>query len=209
MDAKTPRKKFPGQTDKTPFDLDQVKALASAIRSEVFWAFNKSEPLSAADVAAALGKSAQTVHYHVNELVKVGLLLAVETRKRRARTETLYVHASMSFRGQGPKAPAHYREFIQKGFAAITRGMVRENRALHKVFDTGDDSFAAFHVYNRVTFRTTPEKAIQLKKRLIEVIDGAMENDETPDGIRINVSAYMSPTQAESRNWVRKKGRRK
>jgi predicted ArsR family transcriptional regulator len=200
---------YPGQSKRAVFTLDQVKALTSAIRSEVFWAFNPNEPLSAAEVASALAKSAQTVHYHVHELVGAGLLIGVETRKKRARTETLYVHSSLDFVGQGPKAPKEYREHIRDGFAAITRAMVREEEALHRVFDADDASIAQFSAYRRASVRLSPERAAYFKQRLYEVLTEMEAQAEDPQGIRVNAAVFMKPTQAESRQWLeRLKGRK-
>ncbi|RYG27760.1 ArsR family transcriptional regulator, partial [bacterium] len=81
---------FPGQVERVDFTFEQVECLTSPVRSAVFWAFTSHTPQSVADVAKGLGKSAQTVHYHVNGLLEVGLLVAVDTRQRGARTETLY-----------------------------------------------------------------------------------------------------------------------
>ncbi len=193
--------RFPGQSDRSIFTLEQAEALTSAIRSEVFWAFDAFEPHSAADVASALGKSAQTVHYHVHELVDVGLLIGVETRKRRARTETLYVHGSLNFLGQGPKASAEYRACVRKGFTAITRAMAREEEALQDVYDVPDDSISAFSAYRRESFRLSPEQAAWLKSRLSEVLAEALNLEPSEDGTRVNVAIYMKPTQGESRRW--------
>lgn len=196
------KKSFPGQTPKSVFTLEQAKSLSSAIRSEVFWSFNKTEPLAVAEVASALGKSAQTVHYHTNELVRAGLLLAVDTRRRRARTEALYVHSSMNFVGQGPKAPKEFREYALKSFAAITRAMVREEAALQRVYDLGDDKIAPFSAYRRASIRLSPEDAVKLRERLYAVLDEAYGLEQSGTGIRVNFSVFMKPTQAESKLWA-------
>ncbi|HLO99686.1 MAG TPA: helix-turn-helix domain-containing protein, partial [Fimbriimonas sp.] len=87
---------FPGQVERIDLTIEQVRVLSSEIRNEVFYSYQKREPRSVAEVANGLGKSAQTVHYHTNELADAGLLIAVEERKVRSRTEKLYVHAALS-----------------------------------------------------------------------------------------------------------------
>src|SRR5687767_4085828 len=116
----------PGQVLTANFSLVQVRALSSVARSEVFWAFSPTEPRSANDVAAALRRTPPTVRYHVNELIKADMLLAVETRRRRSRTEEAYVHRIV--RGYTPAPPydKEYLEEMHRGLAAIFRHAERE-----------------------------------------------------------------------------------
>lgn len=200
---KRSREKFPGQVERALFSLEQVKTLASSIRTEVFWSFDEFEPMSAADVGAAMGKSAQTIHYHVHELVKVGLLIAVGTRKRRARTETLYVHSARSFFAEGPNASAEYRGYIRKSFTSITRQMDREQAGMHDVLNF-DPSIKDFHGYLRASLRLTPEAAQTLKSRLHAVLQSAHELEVEGEGHRVVASIYLSPTLAESRLWLKR-----
>ena len=116
-------KRWPGQIERGILDLAQVRALASPARAEVYYAFSAEEPLSTNEVAVSLRRAAPTVRYHVNELMKAGLLLDVESRKRHARTESAYVHAMVyAFTARPPYEP-EYLEEIHKGFEAILRTM--------------------------------------------------------------------------------------
>ena len=194
------RKDFPGQVERAEFDLAQVESLASPVRGEVFWAFTEAHPLSVAEVAAGLGKSAQTVHYHVNELVRIGLLIAVDTRRQGARTEKLFVHAAKVFVSQGALAPREYRDHAMRGFQAITRTMARENEALHRAIDV-DPTIADLGLYWRETVRLSPERAAELKKKLRAAVSEALQYETGEDGTRVTVSVYMAPTIQESRRW--------
>lgn len=194
------RKGFPGQVDRAEFDLAQVESLASPVRGEVFWSFAKEHPLSVAEVAAGIGKSAQTVHYHVNELVRIGLLIVVDTRRQGARTEKLFVHAAKIFVSQGARAPREYRDHAVRGFQAITRTMGRENEALHRAVDV-DPSIMDFGLYWRETVRLTPERAVELKQKLRAAISEALQYEAGEDGTRVTLSVYMAPTIQESRRW--------
>lgn len=194
------RKEFPGQVERAEFDLAQVESLASPVRGEVFWAFAKEHPMSVAEVAAGLGKSAQTVHYHVNELVRIGLLIAVDTRRQGARTEKLFVHSAKVFVSRGASAPREYRDHALRGFQAITRTMAREQEAIQRAIDV-DPSIAAFGLYWRETVRLTPERARELTKKLRATISEALEYDAGEEGTRVTVSVYMAPTIQESRRW--------
>lgn len=194
------RREFEGQQERAHFDLAQVESLASPVRGEVFWSFNADHPASVAEVAAGLGKSAQTVHYHVNELVRIGLLMAVGTRRQGARTEKLFVHSARVFVSRGATAPREYRNHALRGFQAITRTMAREQEAIQRVIDV-DPSIAAFGLYWRETVRLTPEKAREINRRMRQVIDEIALEDVGEEGTRVTVSYYMAPTLPESRAW--------
>lgn len=188
---------FPGQVEKIVFDLDQVESLASPIRNEVFWAFAAEEPASVSEVAHGLDKSPQTVHYHVAELVRVGLLLAVDERKRRSRTEKLYVRAAVSVFSQGRTSSKEYRRHALRGFAATTRTMVRETEKVQQAMDE-DPSILDINFYRRITVRVAPEKAKELKERLSELLAEVQALDGE-EGSQVHFAIYMRPTIRESR----------
>lgn len=188
---------WPGQVEQINMDLAQVTAIASVARSEVFRAFNAREPLSAAEIAAAIGKSAQTVRYHINELLKVGLIIAVETRKRRSRIEEAYVHKALESYSIRPPYPPGYAEQLIRGFQAILRNMGRERSALIRLHEV-DPELRDFGAYRYSTVRMTQETAASTKARLLETLAEIAQIDE-PDGQRVNVSIYMSTTLGASR----------
>ena len=82
-----------------------------------------------AEVARDIGKSAQGLHYHVNQLVDVGLLIAAGERKRHARIEALYVWSSANilYESGGSKP---YREQYVRAFSAVARARAVWNRAM-------------------------------------------------------------------------------
>lgn len=178
-------------------DLAQVTAIASVARSEVFRAFNAREPLSAAEIAAAIGKSAQTVRYHINELLKVDLIIAVETRKRRSRIEEAYVHKALESYSIRPPYPPGYAEQLIRGFQAILRNMGRERSAMIRLHEV-DPELRDFGAYRYSTVRMTQQTAAKTKARLLATLAEIAQIDE-PDGQRVNVSVYMSTTLGASR----------
>jgi DNA-binding transcriptional ArsR family regulator len=193
---------FPGQAIRQEFTLEQVKVLASVARSEVFWTFSPSEPRSAGEIAREIGKSAPSVHYHVQELTECGLLIAVGTRKRRSRVEALYVHAAANFLSQGTKAPKEYRENSHRAFAAMTRGLAVENAALHKAVDV-DAGIGDYYILHRRGLRMTHDEAIELRRRLAEVLREFKSSEDPDADIRVNLFACLSPTSATSKAWIK------
>lgn len=197
--------KFPGQVPILYFDLPQLEALASPIRSEVFWSFSWEEPRSAADIARALGKSAQTVHYHVNGLLAVGLLLEVDRRRRGARFEKLYVHAAAKlFVQQTPPSEQHGP--ITKGFKGLTRMMAREFEAMWEAIDV-DPSFQPTGLNRKIAMRLRPEHVAELKRRVLELTDELMDTPSDDEGPHIHMYVFVTPTLGVSQDWIEKKSR--
>ncbi|MBL8066310.1 MAG: helix-turn-helix transcriptional regulator [Chthonomonadaceae bacterium] len=193
-----------GQEPILYFDYEQVSIVASATRSEVFWAFNAVDPLSVREVAEGLKKSPQTVRHHVNELIDAGLLIAASTRQRRARTEELYVHAGMEFRTAPPPITREYREMINKGFDSILRQMARERSAAIRLEGT-DSDLNRYLAYRRHTIRVSPEQAAKVKQKLLELSEELRQCDEG-DGVRVHYAVYMSLPLGESRSIVDERG---
>lgn len=197
---------FPGQAEKLVFSLDQLRTLTSSIRTEVFYAFSAYQPQSVSDVAKALGKSAQTVHYHVNELVSKNLLISVAERTRRSRTEKLYVHAALSNISKPLRdADEEYRTEIVKGFLALMRSISREGAEAHDVIAV-DPNFSKAITNRQKLFRVSSlERAQELKQKLQRVLDEMVENDDPEGQYMVRVSLVMTPSAATSRTRLREK----
>jgi len=197
--------KFPGQVPILYFDLPQLEALASPIRSEVFWSFSWEEPRSAADIARALGKSAQTVHYHVNALIGVGLLLEVDRRKRGARFEKLYVQAAAKLFVR-PTPPREQHVPITKGFKGLTRLMAREFEAMWAAIEV-DPSFQPVGLNRKIAIRIRPERVAELRRRVLELTDELMDSPSDEEGPHLHVYVCLTPTLAVSQDWIQRKSR--
>ena len=192
--------RWKGQVEILHFNLAQITAIASSARSEIFWAFHDDVPMSANEIAKDVGKSAQTVRYHINELVKVGLLLPVEHRKSRSRTEEAYVHAGIGNYTQPGDLSPEYLEMMAKGFESMTRSMAKEREAMMQMRSV-DIKLGVYQVHETWKVRLTPENAVRVAKILSKAIAEAVALDED-GGLRTHVSCYMSATIGESKRII-------
>lgn len=192
---------WPGQIEEAYLDLNQVRALASVVRSEVYWAFQTTEPLSTSDVARMLRRAAPTVRYHVNELLKVDLLLAVETRKRRSRIEDAYVHRIARAFTPRPPYDDEYLAEMNRGFAAILRAMERE-RASALTAANEDPPFYDHTLFRQAVIRIAPGRMRDLRQELVELLTryGSSRDEE---GTLVRIAAYMDPLIGESERHYR------
>ena len=191
--------RYPGQAEKLTFSREQLMALASAPRSQVLWAFNESEPLSVAEVATIIGKSPQSVHYHVNTLADLGLLLPVETRKKRSREEKAYVHAARGLFTPAPPIPKGYADPLSSGFAAIMRQAIREKTLVLRVLEE-DASIQPFNAFRTCNAMISAEDAQAIKTMLYDSLERANQMGKS-EGVRVTMTVLMLPAVGESAAW--------
>lgn len=188
---------FAGQVERLEFDLEQIKAIASPARSEVFWGYSSREPSSVQEVAQGMNRSTGTVHYHTNELVRVGLLIQAGSRKRGARIERLYVHKGRgSFAVWFPRSD-EYRRAADKGFHAIMRAIGRERAVLHRVIPHAN-WVGELAMFTLLSLRLSEADGLRMKSELREVLR-RYEKKEDLNGIRIRVAAISHPDIGEMR----------
>lgn len=68
----------------------QLRALASPLRQELLDVLEAAGPSSIADLAARLGRAADSLYFHVRRLLKVGLVVAVAPSRRGRHTAARY-----------------------------------------------------------------------------------------------------------------------
>jgi DNA-binding transcriptional ArsR family regulator len=68
----------------------QLNALASAARQEIVDVLSRMGTVTVAELAAALGRPADALYYHLRVLARVGLVIPVDSDKPHGRRETCY-----------------------------------------------------------------------------------------------------------------------
>lgn len=194
------RMAFKEQIDRLVLNLEQAECLTSEVRNEVFWAFSPRNPMSVAEVARGLAKSAQTVHYHANELLRVGLLVAVDTRQSRSRTETLYVHKGCGTVDQGAQGSREHNAMRAKSFRFTAKRLMAETDAMYDAV-VDDPSRFAHDVFYRGNFFLSPAQSQRLRDRMHELLLEVAREPAEPGAARIHVMFYARPTVGQSRAW--------
>lgn len=187
---------FPGQLEQLTYNHEQLLALTSVARTSVLWGFNENKPLSVAEVASLIGKSPQSVHAHVNKLVEVGLLIAVETRKKRSRTEKAYVYAARELFTPQPPFSRESRLALSARFTSLMRQLVREMTLAQQVMEE-DPSFQAFTFSRFYNVMVSEEEAWAIRRFFQETLLGASRMTKG-EGARVTLSCLMVPAVGES-----------
>lgn len=77
---------------------DQARVLSHKLRMKITHLFEDEKPRTATHIAEELGMQTAKVHYHVRELMRVGLLELVETREKGGVLEKYYLPVAREIR---------------------------------------------------------------------------------------------------------------
>lgn len=194
---------FEGQVAEFELTLDQMKCLASSSRSEVYWNFTPDQPRSISEIAAEIGRSAAAVTYHVNELVRVGILIAVGERKRRSRTEKLYVLGARNFVTKSIGFSPEYDALILEGYNALLRLMSRERDLYQQAFlDFAE--LRGLSTWRRQSVKVAPEKAKAFVEKIRLELREFASTPPDDDGVRVAFSFFAVPSLGETRQRLKK-----
>ena len=203
--------KFPGQVELLVLNPKQVKALSSVACDEVYETLGSKEPRSIREVAEEVGRSPAAVSEHMAKLVKVGLVITAGTRKRRSRTEKLYVAKAMTDRFISQENTWATIKVYLKRFQGQMRLAMREHEAAQLALRK-DRSFVAFLSFRNRSVYLSPENSLIVKQKFTELSSLVAEMNE-PDPevrsagghVRVDVSLLMLPTVNESKKVLGKR----
>lgn len=98
---------------------DQLRALVSPVRQEIFDVLATLGPSSVADLARVLGVSADRLYYHIRKMVEVELLVAGGQRSTTRRDEQIYRLAADDMRVRYDAADPENVQALSKAVASM------------------------------------------------------------------------------------------
>jgi hypothetical protein len=108
---------------------DQLAALASPARQEVVDGMAAAGPCAVSELAAQLGRPADSLYYHVRKLESLGMLVRVGERMSGPRAEVVYDVPGRPMRLRYRPRDARNRSGIVKAAAGVLRLAHRDFRA--------------------------------------------------------------------------------
>lgn len=110
---------------------EQLEALVLPLRGEIVDTVAALGPLSVAEVARHLGKRRPAVHYQVNHLLELGLLLPAGTRGEGRKSEALFKTPGRSI---GVVFDAKDPKNVEFTVACVKRALSRAQRVIAQAF---------------------------------------------------------------------------
>lgn len=194
------------QEDILLLNLDQLRVLSSVACNDVMSAFHPFSPRSARDVGEQIERSPASVSEHVEKLLEVGLLIKAGTRKKRSRTEQLYLPAGKVIRfrmqGQSPAALDAYMDRVRGKLKSVER-----NFSDFLSLVPQDETILDFLLYKTYTVHLDREAALRLKiavDDLLELLKTYAEAEIHDGTKRYNFMAVGLPTAEELRKEKKK-----
>ena len=108
---------------------DQLSALGSPVRWAVTECLSVHGPSSVRELAARLGRLAESLYYHVRLLVKVGLVVVDHERKAARRSEAVYRLVAPRLMVDPKRRSAEFLSALAGTCATLLRQTEREHRA--------------------------------------------------------------------------------
>lgn len=147
----------------------QLTCLAAAARQEVFDVLEQMGTVSAAELAAVLGRPADRLYFHLRALARAGLVRRATRRARSGRAETVYRTVKPRVQlAYEPQDPANRR-----AVSAIVASMLRlANRDFRRSFEGGEVAVSGAHrelwAWRKVG-RLAPRELARLNRRVQDV----------------------------------------
>ncbi|MBY0123027.1 winged helix-turn-helix transcriptional regulator [Bacillus sp. S/N-304-OC-R1] len=95
-------------------NLEQQKLISSPLRVKIIYLLHE-HAMTAKQVADELGKTAGSIHYHIQQLYNGGILEIKETRENKGIIEKYYQAKATHFRLKDPLAPKHEIKTRKRG----------------------------------------------------------------------------------------------
>ncbi|MBS1716373.1 MAG: helix-turn-helix transcriptional regulator [Armatimonadetes bacterium] len=171
---------------------EQLAVLASPTRSEVYVRLRALGQGSAREVGEALGRSPESVHYHLMALEKVGLIHAVMRRPTARKPETVFAPTAKRVILPDPRTSTEVARLNRKTVLAGMRGAMRGYAAASERGETDPSLFGLIAV-QRLNMRLSPDDFKELNRRLKELSEWANER-QAEEGIPLHWHSIIYPT---------------
>lgn len=159
------------QTTMTVSGADQRSALASPLRLEILGLFTQSEPLSIAEMAELMGRSAGSLYHHVNLLENAGLLKRTGTRPKGKRHEALFQPAATRIQIESKSAGQDGSLLVVKTMASAFRMAERDMEAALRTGNCRSEGPDRNMFAARMHLRASPKLLGRINKHLKAIED--------------------------------------
>lgn len=176
-------------------DPRQRRALASPLRLELVGQFTAGYPMSVAELAGRMGRSAASLYHHVRKLEGVGLLQRAGERVEGGRPKALYLPVARSFQLGADPADAEGRGDILKTLATAFRMAHSELDEALQDPDRDQDGPTREVYATRLHARLTPAALAKLNGHIDAMMELLLEegqHDEIPDDAEHFVSLTLA-----------------
>ena len=179
-------------------DAGQLQSIASAPRLRLVSALEALGEASARELGAHLGRSPQSLYFHLQKLVDGGLVEEAGERAVGHRAERVYRLVAKRLRVAGDPSSAPYREALVAMCGSITRAAERDYTRALEHGDTrlrGRGQNVALH-HDHV--HLTAEHRARVVRMLEELTRYVLDHNEPERGELFSYTAILAPVRRSS-----------
>jgi predicted transcriptional regulator len=174
---------------------DQLEALTSTVRHDIIDHLVALGPLSVAGLAMSLQRRPTAVYAHLRRLERVGLVVAVQVRRRRGRPALLYQAIAPLIRlARAPRDPAN-RAVMARIAKAVASQAAKDYRKAFQRSDCRIEGPARNHWIFRSLSAASPNRLRRINSLLDELARLIWTPDPKP-GRLISLTWLLSPIGA-------------
>lgn len=168
-------------------DRDQVRALTNPIRFEIYTSLRTDGPATARELARRIDGSEMSLYYHLRLLAKNGLL-HTESRPTATKPETVFSVGGSLVVELDLSDERNLME-LQRNMSLLLRSAAKESCSAAASLR---NSFHDRSMIARQAVRLSPETALELKEKLLELTAWVRERSDEA-GERYSVTFAATP----------------
>ncbi len=179
-------------------DPEQLATVASPVRHQILRTMSAIGPCSIKELGGRLGRSPESLYYHVKALETVGLLFVKEKRVVGRRHEAIYDVIAKSILTDPTLASKDYIDAMKDTTSPLLRLADRQvQSALDHQRETGSQRHKALRI-QQVNARLSKSAMNELNRRLDDVLQFVHENDQEDIDSMISVTLAVAPLLSKS-----------
>jgi predicted ArsR family transcriptional regulator len=174
-------------------DPSMLLAISSPVRAQIIGIMENRDEYSVKEIAEYLSMPAESVYYHVHQLVKAGLLVRRGKRSRTTRSEAVYQLLARSICVDWNNKSPEFLDALRKASRAAHR---LSERMVDEAIDSGACKLGGLTADARIqqeSVRMSKEKLRELIGMLIEIDNFVMENNDPDEETTYLVTASVAP----------------
>jgi len=171
----------------------ELEAIVSPVRHHLIRTLSMLGPVSVKELAAAMGRSAESLYYHLRELEAVGLVIESGERVVRGRPEMLYATVGGKLVTDPEQSSPEYLEAYRRSASALLRLADRQmSAAIETQAEQGKRRDVSLRT-QQVQARLSPAAQKELARRLDEILVFVGENDDPEREERVVLTLFSAP----------------
>ena len=176
----------------------ELRALRSPVRQQLTTILNLRGPCSVGELAQHMGRSAESLYYHVQKLVRAGLVTLKEERPTARRPEAVYELVAPGILVDPKQRSAAFLAELGELYGSVLRKTARDlTRTLERDRHLGPEQqrHSALLFYEA---RLKPASLKKLRRMLFEVVDFLAQEDDPEGELHSVTLAYALDTMANT-----------